>query len=60
MRQCKAPQIDYEATSRMIERLMYEKYITVAQMQDHLWLASPRSTYKWQRGDVYFVLYSVL
>ena len=48
----KAPQIDYKATGRRIKYLRYEKHITVAKMQDYLWLASPRSIYKWQRGDV--------
>lgn len=36
----------------MIKHLRYERYITIACMQEYLGLESPRSIYKWQRGDV--------
>lgn len=48
----KAPRIDYKGTGWMIKHLRYEKYITIAMMQEYLGLESPRSIYKWQRGDV--------
>ena len=48
----RAPRIDYTATGWMIKHLRYEKYITIARMQEYLGLESPRSIYRWQRGDV--------
>ena len=48
----RAPRIDYTGTGRMIKHLRFERYITIARMQEYLGLESPRSIYKWQRGDV--------